>query len=57
MSPVRLAIVGCCGRMGKTLLRLAAADPTLQLVADAARWLDETWDVEICEMHRQQKID
>jgi 4-hydroxy-tetrahydrodipicolinate reductase len=33
MSPVRLAIVGCCGRMGKTLIRLAAEDPTLQVVA------------------------
>lgn len=33
MNPVRLAIVGCCGRMGKALLRLTADDPGLQVVA------------------------
>lgn len=33
MNPVRLAIVGCCGRMGKALLRLAADDPALSVVA------------------------
>jgi len=30
---VRLAIIGCCGRMGQSLLRLAAADPAFQTVA------------------------
>lgn len=29
----------------------------LELVSDAARRLDESWDVEICETHHQQKID
>ncbi len=33
MTPVRLAIVGCCGRMGKALVRLAADDPTMQVAA------------------------
>lgn len=33
MNPVRLAIVGCCGRMGRTLIRLAAGDPGFRVVA------------------------
>lgn len=33
MTPIRLAIAGCTGRMGATLVRLAAADPAFQLVA------------------------
>ncbi len=33
MSPLRLAIAGCTGRMGKALLHLAAEDPDLQVVA------------------------
>ncbi len=35
MSPLRLAIAGATGRMGRELVRLAAADPTLRLVAAA----------------------
>ncbi len=33
MNPVRIAIAGAAGRMGRMLLRLAAADPTLWLAA------------------------
>jgi 4-hydroxy-tetrahydrodipicolinate reductase len=33
MNPVRLAIVGCTGRMGRALVRLAAEDPELQVAA------------------------
>lgn len=33
MTPVRIAIVGCTGRMGKTLLRLASDDPVFQVSA------------------------
>jgi 4-hydroxy-tetrahydrodipicolinate reductase len=33
MNPVRLAIVGCSGRMGRALLRLASADPAFQITA------------------------
>lgn len=33
MSPVRLAIAGCTGRTGATVLRLAASDPAFQVVA------------------------
>jgi 4-hydroxy-tetrahydrodipicolinate reductase len=29
----------------------------LRLVADAARHLDQSWDVEICETHHRQKVD
>lgn len=32
MSPVRVAIAGCNGRMGRALVRLCAADSTLKLV-------------------------
>ena len=35
MTPLRLAIAGCTGRMGQALVRLAAADPAMQLVAAA----------------------
>ena len=33
MNTLRLAIAGCSGKMGRALIRLAAADPTLQIVA------------------------
>lgn len=33
MTPLRLAIVGCCGRMGRAVVRLAAADAGLRIVA------------------------
>ncbi|MBU0617310.1 MAG: 4-hydroxy-tetrahydrodipicolinate reductase, partial [Planctomycetes bacterium] len=33
MTPVRLAVAGCTGRMGKALLRLAGAEADLQVVA------------------------
>jgi 4-hydroxy-tetrahydrodipicolinate reductase len=33
MNPVRLAIAGCTGRTGATVLRLAACDPAFQVVA------------------------
>lgn len=33
MSPLRVAICGCTGRMGQALLRLAAGDPAWQVVA------------------------
>ena len=33
MSRLRIAIVGCTGRMGQTLVRLATVDPALELVA------------------------
>lgn len=33
MTPLRIAIAGCTGRMGVSLIRLAAADPTFQIVA------------------------
>ena len=36
-SPIRLLIHGATGRMGAALLRLAAADPRLQVVAAASR--------------------
>ncbi len=33
MTPLRLAVGGCCGRMGSAVLRLAGADPRFQVVA------------------------
>lgn len=33
MKPIRVAIIGCCGRMGQTLIRLAAADPAFRITA------------------------
>jgi 4-hydroxy-tetrahydrodipicolinate reductase len=33
MNPLRLAIVGCSGRMGQALVRLASADPAFQIAA------------------------
>lgn len=33
MKPLRLAIIGCCGRMGRALIRLASGDPRFRLVA------------------------
>ncbi len=33
MTPLRLAIVGCTGRMGRALIELADRDPTLAVVA------------------------
>lgn len=33
MSRTRIAVIGCTGKMGRALLRLAAADPQLQVVA------------------------
>ncbi len=33
MKPIRLAIAGCTGRMGRTLVRLAAGDPAFRVVA------------------------
>ena len=33
MNPLRLAIAGCSGRMGRTLISLAAGDPAFQIVA------------------------
>jgi 4-hydroxy-tetrahydrodipicolinate reductase len=33
------------------------ANLLLQLVADAAKRLDPTWEVEICETHHRQKLD
>lgn len=33
MTPLRLAVAGCCGRMGRTVLRLAAADPAFTVAA------------------------
>lgn len=30
---MRVAIIGCCGRMGQTLIRLAAADPAFRITA------------------------
>jgi 4-hydroxy-tetrahydrodipicolinate reductase len=33
VSPLRLAIVGCTGRMGQALIRLAASDPGMRIVA------------------------
>lgn len=33
MNPVRLAVAGCCGRMGRAVLRLAAADPACTVAA------------------------
>jgi 4-hydroxy-tetrahydrodipicolinate reductase len=35
MSVVRVAIVGCTGQMGRTLIRLAGSDPTFEVVAAA----------------------
>ena len=35
-TPIRLAIAGCTGRTGKTVVRLAAADPAFQIVAAIA---------------------
>lgn len=37
MTPLRVGIAGCTGRMGVTLVRLAAADPALELVAAVTR--------------------
>ncbi|MGE0479662.1 MAG: 4-hydroxy-tetrahydrodipicolinate reductase [Phycisphaerae bacterium] len=37
MSPVRLAVAGAAGRVGQALLRLAAADPELRIVAALER--------------------
>lgn len=37
MTPLDLAIIGCTGRMGRTLLRLAGADPSLRVVAALTR--------------------
>jgi 4-hydroxy-tetrahydrodipicolinate reductase len=33
MTPLRLAVAGCTGRMGQALLRLARTEPDLQIVA------------------------
>ncbi len=33
MNPIRLAVAGCCGRMGRAVLRLAAADPAFAVAA------------------------
>lgn len=33
MTPLRIAITGCCGRMGRAVIRLAALQPDLRLVA------------------------
>lgn len=33
MTPLRLAVSGCCGRMGSAVLRLAGADPRFRIVA------------------------
>ena len=33
MKPLRIAVVGCTGRMGTELIRLAAPDPAFQIVA------------------------
>jgi 4-hydroxy-tetrahydrodipicolinate reductase len=33
MNPIRLAVAGCCGRMGRAVLRLAAADPAFTVAA------------------------
>lgn len=41
MNPTRLAIVGCTGRMGRALLRLAAADTGVCVVAAITRAGDE----------------
>lgn len=35
MTPLRLAVVGCTGRMGQTLVQLATEDPAFDLVAAA----------------------
>ncbi len=37
MSPLRLAIAGCTGRMGQALLRLAAGEADLKVVAAVSR--------------------
>jgi len=33
VTPLRIAVAGACGRMGRTLVRLAAADPAFRVVA------------------------
>jgi 4-hydroxy-tetrahydrodipicolinate reductase len=33
MTPLRLAIAGCTGKMGRTLVRLASRDPAFEIVA------------------------
>jgi 4-hydroxy-tetrahydrodipicolinate reductase len=40
MKPIRLAIAGCTGRTGGAVVRLAAADPTFQVVAGLAAAAD-----------------
>lgn len=37
MTPLRIGVAGCGGRMGMALVRLAAADPALELVAAVTR--------------------
>jgi 4-hydroxy-tetrahydrodipicolinate reductase len=37
MTPIRLAIAGCTGRTGATILRLAATDPRFTIVAALSR--------------------
>jgi 4-hydroxy-tetrahydrodipicolinate reductase len=43
-SPIRLLIHGATGRMGAALVRLAAADPRLRVVAAASRRGDDCGD-------------
>lgn len=41
MSRTRIAIIGCTGKMGRALVRLAAADPQLQVVAGISARADD----------------
>lgn len=41
MDPLRLAIAGCTGRMGQTLMRLIHADPRFELVGAATATEDQ----------------